>query len=72
VARAFEETGELERALQAGRRRLAALRRGPSDRIAGRLGAHLLRRGYPVAVVRRVVRTLLPAAAAAEEDPGDV
>jgi regulatory protein len=72
VTRAFEETGELELALQAGRRRLAALRRGPSDRLAGRLGDHLLRRGYPPAVVRRVVRALLPGAAAALEEPGDV
>ncbi len=69
VAQAFAETGELERALDAGRRRLPALRRGRADRLAGRLGDYLLRRGYPPPVVRRVVRTLLPGTDAAEEDP---
>jgi len=58
VEAAFEETSELERALEAGRRRLPALQRAAPDRAPGRLGAHLLRRGYPPPLVRRVVKRL--------------
>jgi regulatory protein len=63
VARAFEETPEAERALEAGRRRLPALLRARPDRLAQRLGDYLVRRGYPAAVVRRVVLALAPDAA---------
>lgn len=50
---------ELERAREAARRRLAALRRGQRERAAGRLRDYLLRRGFGAAVVARVVRELL-------------
>ena len=59
VAAAFEEVGELERALQAGRRRLPALLRRQPARAPARLADYLLRRGYPASAVRAVVRTLL-------------
>jgi regulatory protein len=59
IAAAFEEVGEADRALQAGRRRLPALRRGPPARVPARLADYLLRRGYPASAVRHVVRTLL-------------
>jgi regulatory protein len=59
VAAAFEEVGELDRALQAGRRRLPALLRGPAARVPARLADYLLRRGYPAAAVRHTVRVLL-------------
>lgn len=60
VARAFEETAEIERALEAGRRRLPALLRARPDRLGARLADYLMRRGYPSAVVRRAVQALLP------------
>ena len=58
---AFEEVSERERALEAGRRRLAALRRGPEERRPARLRDYLLRRGYPAGTVRAVVAELLGA-----------
>jgi regulatory protein len=74
IAAAFEEVGEADRALEAARRRLPALTRGP--RAAARLADYLLRRGYPASAVRRAVRTLLAGRAgdlpAAEEDDGGV
>lgn len=74
IAAAFEEVGEAERALEAARRRLPSLARGP--RAAARLADYLLRRGYPASAVRQAVRTLLADRAgdlpAAEEDDGGV
>ena len=75
IAAAFEEVGEAERALEAGRRRLPGLRRGPGARVAARLFDYLLRRGYPVSAVRRAVRMLLADAddlPAVEEEDGSV
>jgi len=65
VAAAFAETPELDRALDAGRRRLAALSRTTRGRVPGRLADYLLRRGYPPSVAARVVKALLAGA----EDP---
>ena len=59
VAGAFEEVSESERALEAGRRRLPALRRGPAARVAPRLRSYLLRRGYPAGAVAAALRALL-------------
>jgi regulatory protein len=59
IASAFEEIGESERALQAARRRLPALLRGPRARVSARLADYLLRRGYPAAAVRQAVRAAL-------------
>jgi len=59
VAAAFESAPELDRALAAGRRRLAALTRTGGDRAPARLGQYLLRRGYPPSVVARAVKALL-------------
>ena len=59
IAAAFDDVGEVDRALQAARRRLPALTRGPSTRVAARLADYLLRRGYPAAAVRHAVRVLL-------------
>lgn len=56
---AFAERGEEERALEAARRRLPALRRQNAARAAVKLRDYLLRRGYPGEVVQRVVRRLL-------------
>ena len=56
---AFEEIGESERALEAGRRRLPTLLRGQAARVPARLADYLLRRGYPAATVRHAVRVLL-------------
>jgi regulatory protein len=69
---AFEEVSEAERALEAGRRRLPALRGQEAARAAARLRDHLLRRGYPRRVVVDVVKTLLAdrLPAAAREDDG--
>ena len=50
---------QLERARAIARRRLPALRRVAAERAAGRLRDHLLRRGFPAAVVLRVVRETL-------------
>jgi regulatory protein len=58
IGAAFDDTSELDRALEAGRRRMPALRRASPDRAAGRLAGYLLRRGYPPALVRRVVTQL--------------
>ncbi len=59
ITAAFEEVGESERALDAGRRRLPALLRGQAERAPARLADYLLRRGYPAATVRHAVRALL-------------
>jgi regulatory protein len=59
VGAAFETASELDRAMEAGRRRLAGLTRQGSGRLPARLGDYLLRRGYPPAVARAVVRALL-------------
>jgi regulatory protein len=61
VEAAFEAGSELERALEAGRRRLPALSRAAPDRAPARLCGHLLRRGYPPSIVREVVRRLIGA-----------
>lgn len=59
ISAAFEEVGEPERALEAGRRRLPSLLRGQPARAAARLADYLLRRGYPASTVRHAVRVLL-------------
>ena len=66
VAAAFAETPELDRALDAGRRRLAALSRASRGRVPARLADYLLRRGYPPSVAAQVVRALLAGAEDAE------
>ena len=58
IGAAFDETSELDRALEAGRRRLPALRRAAADRVPAKLAGYLLRRGYPPLLVRRVVKQL--------------
>jgi len=59
IESAFAEASELDRALEAGRRRLPALaRRGP-ERVPARLAGYLLRRGYPAPVVRLAVKRLI-------------
>ncbi len=58
---AFEEGSEQDRALEAGRRRLPALRGGALDRVPARLANHLLRRGYPPSIVRQAVKRLMGA-----------
>ncbi len=59
VGAAFETASELDRAMEAGRRRLALLGRASRGRAPARLGDYLLRRGYPASVASRVVKTLL-------------
>jgi regulatory protein len=59
IAAAFEEVAEGDRALEAARRRLPGLLRGPAARAPGRLADYLLRRGYPTSAVRHAVRVLL-------------
>lgn len=59
IEAAFEEASELDRALEAGRRRLPALLRAAPDRAVARLSGYLLRRGYPGPLVRRVVGRLI-------------
>ena len=59
IAAAFEEVAELERALEAGRRRPARPAARPGARAPARLADYLLRRGYPAATVRHAVRVLL-------------
>jgi regulatory protein len=57
VRAAFAEADEATRARAAAARRWPALRgAGGGQTGARRLGAYLLRRGYPAALVRRVVR----------------
>jgi regulatory protein len=64
AALATLETDEpLARARDAARRRLPALRRGRSERVASRLRDYLLRRGFAGAVVMRVVRETIGAIA---------
>jgi len=72
VDAAFEETAEVDRALAAGRRRLASLVAAGRDRAPARLGAYLLRRGYPASVVSRAVKTLTGEAPADPFDDGAV
>ena len=64
IEAAFEESPELDRALDAGRRRLPALRRASPDRIPAKLAQYLLRRGYPPSIARRAVKQLM------DVDPG--
>ncbi len=71
IEAAFEEASELDRALAAGRRRLAALQAGSSGRVPTRLAGYLLRRGYPGSLVRRVVRRLTGAELGDEPDGGE-
>jgi regulatory protein len=59
LSAAFETASELDRATEAGRKRLAALGRSGRDAVPNRLHDYLLRRGYPSSVVRRVVKALL-------------
>jgi regulatory protein len=59
IAAAFEEVGESDRTLEAGRRRLPALLRRQPARAPARLADYLLRRGYPASAVRHAVRVLL-------------
>lgn len=61
IRRAFSGIGEEERALEAGQRRLPALRRGDARRAPVKLRDYLLRRGYSPEVVGHVVRRLLNA-----------
>lgn len=61
VESAFAEVSERERALEAGRRRLAVIMRGPAERRAARLRDYLLRRGYPASAALAVVAALLGA-----------
>jgi len=53
---ALEPETSLDRAREAARRRLPALKRGRPERLATRLRDYLLRRGYGASVVARVVR----------------
>jgi regulatory protein len=73
VAAAFGEIGERERAREVGTRRLATLRaaRHP-ERVPARLREFLLRRGYPVAVVRDIVRELTGAPDEVASAEGDL
>lgn len=71
VDAAFMEASELDRALDAGRRRLPALQRAAPDRVPGRLAGYLLRRGYPAPLVRRVVRRLIGAELGEASDHGE-
>jgi regulatory protein len=64
VREAFAETGEETRARAVAARRLPLLRRLVPEQAARRLGAYLLRRGYPEPLVRRVVREACGAALA--------
>jgi regulatory protein len=64
IAGAFERVPELARAVEAGRRRLPALRRRRPERAGQRLRDYLLRRGYAPAVVRAALRELIGAPAA--------
>jgi len=59
VEAAFAVVPELDRAMDAGRRRLPGLVRAGRGRVPARLADYLLRRGYPPAVAIRVVKALL-------------
>ena len=71
IEAAFEEASELDRALEAGRRRLPALVRAAPDRAPARLSGYLLRRGYPGPLVRRVVASLIESEAGGIPDADD-
>ena len=71
IEAAFEEASELDRALEAGRRRLPALLRAAPDRAPVRLASYLLRRGYPAPVVRRVLARLVGGEAGEIADASD-
>ncbi|HEX2500721.1 MAG TPA: regulatory protein RecX [Methylomirabilota bacterium] len=58
LARAFEDTDELTRAQAAAMRRVATLRRQDPVQVVRRLHDYLRRRGYPVHVVRQVLRAV--------------
>jgi regulatory protein len=67
IARALgdlDAASALERARAVAARRLVVLRRADPLRAAARLRDHLARRGYPAAVVARVVREALAGRAA--------
>ena len=51
---------QLEQARRLARRRLTALARVAPDKAGARLRDHLLRRGFPGALVVQVVREILP------------
>ncbi|MFQ5520280.1 MAG: regulatory protein RecX [Candidatus Methylomirabilia bacterium] len=59
IREAFSGTGEEAQALEAGRRRLAALQRQNPGRAPVRLRDYLLRRGYPPEIVSQVMRRLV-------------
>jgi len=71
VDAAFAEASELDRALDAGRRRLPALQRAAPDRVPARLAGYLLRRGYPASLVRRVIKRLIGADLGEAGDGGE-
>ena len=71
VDAAFEGASEVERALEAGRRRLPALQRAGPDRVPARLAGYLLRRGYPPQLVRSVVKRLIGAELGDASDNGE-
>jgi regulatory protein len=58
VREAFAEADEETRARAVAARRLPLLRRAAPGQAARRLGTYLLRRGYPEALARRIVREL--------------
>jgi regulatory protein len=71
IEAAFVEQSESDRALEAGRRRLPALRRAAPDRVPARLSGYLLRRGYPPSTVRDVVKRLVGADLGDAPDEGE-
>jgi regulatory protein len=72
VESAFAEVPEGERALEAARRRLPALRRTRPDRAAARLHDYLIRRGYPASAVRAAVTAVLGPLLGSRLRPEDV
>jgi len=58
IEAAFAEASEMDRALEAGRRRLSSLLRAAPERAPVKLAGYLLRRGYPADLVRRAVKRL--------------
>ncbi|MBI2202708.1 MAG: regulatory protein RecX [Candidatus Rokubacteria bacterium] len=64
---AVESDAALAAARKVATRRLPALRRGRPERVAPRLHAYLVRRGYAPGVVARVVRSLTRATVAADD-----
>ncbi len=70
IEAAFDESSEEDRAFEAGRRRLTALRRAAPERAPARLAGYLLRRGYPPSMVRRLVKRLIGADLGEAPDEG--